>query len=63
MLRDLFMSDQSIKKALTSRKKKLFKKIKTHALKASKNFLILLINQKIESITIKNIFDTSFLIH
>ena len=62
-LRDLSMSDQSVRKALTLREKKLFKKIKACALKASKKLLILLMNQKVENIIMKNILDTLLLIH
>ena len=62
-LRDLSMSDQSVRKVLTSRKKKLFKKIKAYAFKVSEKLLILLMNQKVESIIVKNIFDILFLIH
>ena len=63
ILRDLFMSDQSVRKVLTLRKKKLFKKIKACALEASEKFLILLMSQKIENIIMKNIFNILFLIH
>ena len=63
MLKDLFMFDQSIRKALTLREKKLFKKIKTHVFEALKKLLILLMNQKIENIIIKNILDILFLVH
>ena len=62
-LTDLSMSDQLIRKVLASRKKKLFKKIKAHALKALKKLLILLMSQKVENIIIKNILNISFLIH
>ena len=57
------MSDQLIKRASVLKEKKLFKKIKIHAFETLKRFLILLMNQKVENIIIKNIFDALFLIH
>ena len=57
------MSDWSIRRAPTSKRKKLFKKIKAHALEASEKLLILLMSQKVENITVKNILDALFLIH
>ena len=45
------------------REKKLFKKIKICIFEVSKKILILLMNQKVENITVKNILDTSFLVH
>ena len=63
MLRDLSMSDQLVRKVSASREKKLFKKIKAHALEASKKLLILLMSQKVENIIVKNILDALFLIH
>ena len=63
MLADLSMPDQSARKAPASRKKKLFKEIKTCALEALKKLLTLLMSQKIENITVKNILDTSFLVY
>ena len=57
------MPDQSIRRVFTLKEKKLFKKIKTCALEASEKFLILLMSQKIENITVKNILDALFLVY
>ena len=48
---------------LASREKKLFKKIKAHALEASEKLLTLLMSQKVEDIIIKNILDALLLVH
>ena len=63
MLRDLSMSDWSIRKVSALREKKLFKKIKACALEALKKLLTLLMSQKVENITVKNILDASLLVH
>ncbi len=60
---NLLMIDKSIRRASVLKSKKLFKEIKTHAVKASEKLLVLLMSQKIENIMIKNILDALSLIH
>ncbi len=60
---DLLMINKLIRRASVLKSKKLFKKIKACAIKALKKLLILLMSQKIKSITVKNILDALSLVH
>ncbi len=60
---NLSMINRLIRRAPVPKNKKLFKEIKAHAVEASEKLLVLLMSQKIESITVKNILDASSLVH